>query len=125
MKKRMGFDLRWYNWIYSFVSSAIFSILVNSSPKGYFRSRWLRQGDPLSPMLFVIVVEALHALLEKRLSSCESLKGYSVEHFSMAVNHLKFANDAIVFCDSIISEIDSLKAILRWFELMSWSENKL
>lgn len=47
------------------------------------------------------------------------LKGYFVEYSSAEVWPLQFASDTIVFCDSTINEIDSLKAILQWFELMS------
>ena len=66
MKERMGFGYKWRKWIQSCVSSAHFSIMVNGSPKGYFKSsHGIRQGDPLSPMLFVLVVEALNVLMEK------------------------------------------------------------
>lgn len=47
------------------------------------------------------------------------LIGYSVECLAVQVNHLQFADDKIVFCGSYMDEIDSLKAILRWFELIS------
>lgn len=101
------------------MSSARFSILVNGSPNGYFwSSRGFRKGDPLSPLLFVIVAEALHVLVEKT-KQVRLLTDYSIEHSSVEVNHLKFADDTIVFCGSTIDEVDSLKVILRWFELMS------
>ena len=52
-------------WISCCVSSAYFSILANGSPKGFFKIfRGLRQGDPLSPILFVIVAVAVNALVE-------------------------------------------------------------
>lgn len=67
MLDHMGFGVKWHGWIQSCVSSAHFSILVSGSPKDFFfqSSRGLRQGDPLSPMLFVVTVEALHAMLLK------------------------------------------------------------
>lgn len=93
-----------------------------SLQKVFFRSsRGLRHGDPLSPMFFVIIVEALHALLEMA-NQARILRGYSVEHSSVEVSHLHFADDSIVFCDSTVNEIESLKAILWWFELMSGSK---
>ena len=57
---RMGFGLKWQGWILKCVSSARFSIMVSGSPNGYFATqRGLRQGDPLSPLLFAMVGEAL------------------------------------------------------------------
>lgn len=55
---------RWCGWIREYISSTSLSVLVNGSPSKLFKSsRGLRQGDPLSPFLFTIVVEALSALL--------------------------------------------------------------
>ena len=48
---KMGFGHRWINWMKWCSSTATFSIVINGSPSGFFRSsRGLRQGDPLSPI---------------------------------------------------------------------------
>ena len=66
MHQRCGFFGRWRNWMHSCISIARFSILINGCPNGFFpSSRRLRQGDPLSPLLFVIVMEALSRLLDR------------------------------------------------------------
>jgi hypothetical protein len=62
--RRCGFGGIWCSWIEHCISSVRFSILVNGSPNGFFSSsRGLRQGDPLSQLLFVFVMEALSRMI--------------------------------------------------------------
>ncbi|GJY72569.1 RNA-directed DNA polymerase, eukaryota, reverse transcriptase zinc-binding domain protein [Tanacetum coccineum] len=59
---QMGFGVKWRKWIGSCLSSATISVLINGSPsKEFYMERGLRQGDPLSLLLFLLVVEALQA----------------------------------------------------------------
>jgi hypothetical protein len=63
---QVGFGLQFTNWIMSCVSSSSFVVLINGEATNFFRSgRGLRQGCPLSPLLFILVLEGLSLLLKE------------------------------------------------------------
>lgn len=117
--RKMGCGEKWCNWIKECISSVSLSVLVNGSPTQEFKShRGLRQGDPLSPFLFNIVVEALNILFE-RARGLGLIKGVEIGSTGLAVTHLQFADDTLIFCNSDPEEIRSVKRIHRCFQLMS------
>eukprot|EP00253_Pinus_taeda_P035588 PITA_35588 len=70
-----GFAPAWVRWVSSLISSAFFSILINGIPSSTFRpTRGIRQGDPLSPLLFVIMAEGLGRSIKSALLSSK-IKG--------------------------------------------------
>ena len=97
----MRFGSKLISWIQWCISIVSFSVLINGTPFGFFQSfRGLRQGDPLSPYLFVIVMEALSCLL-KRVKEGGFLLGwwFNSREVGVEISHLLFAYDTLVFCE--------------------------
>jgi hypothetical protein len=120
--ERCGFGERWRGWIAHCISTVYFSIIINESPSEFFSSsRGLRQGDPLSPLLFVLVMEALSWMLSATVESGR-LSGFSVGSRSqeaMMVSHLLFAYDTLIFCDLNVEQFRDLRCLLLCFEAVS------
>ena len=118
----MGFGTKWIGWIRWCISTTSFSVHLNDSPVGYFRSsRGLRQGDPLSPYLFILGMEVFSLLVDKAVVggflTRYTLKGSNGA--SMNVSHLLFANDTLIFCRDSIDQVANVSWILLWFEALS------
>ncbi|GMI70502.1 hypothetical protein HRI_000719500 [Hibiscus trionum] len=119
--KEMGFEDRWCRWIFKCISTASISVLVNGVPTSCFTlSRGLRQGCSLSPLLFNLVGEALHLMIEKA-TEVGLFSGFSIgkEGNSYSLSHLQFADDLIIFCNASIREVKNVKRVLRVFEIAS------
>ena len=120
--QKMGFREKWIKWIKWCISTTSFSMLVNGTPTGFFQSsRGLRQGDPLSPYLFVIDMEVFSAFLKRVveggfLSGCR-VKGWSEER--ALISHLLFADDTLVFCKPSQDQLTYLSWLFMWFEAVS------
>jgi hypothetical protein len=115
--RRCGFGGKWCSWIARCISSAKFSVLVNGSPNGFFSSsRGLRQGDPLSPLLFVFVMEALSRMITAVVSG-GLLDGFRVGNASFS--HLLFADDTLILCDDSSSKLRYLRGLFLLFEAVS------
>ncbi|KAG7532416.1 Endonuclease/exonuclease/phosphatase superfamily [Arabidopsis thaliana x Arabidopsis arenosa] len=95
---KMGFAQKWVDLISYCVSSVSYKILLNGVPRGSIRpTRGIRQGDPLSPFLFILYTEALVANL-KEAEWHGRIQGLQVSRASPSTSHLLFADDSLFFC---------------------------
>lgn len=114
----MGFGVKWLAWIKEIFSTVRQSVLVNGSPSTEFKmERGLRQGDPLSPMLFIIVTQVLHVVIEKA-KTLGLIKGIRIGNL-MSISHLQFADDTIIFLQDDWHSIKGIKLVLTIFEMLS------
>jgi hypothetical protein len=96
--RRMGFAFKWCSLIMQCITIVRFSILINGQPTAKFTlSRGIRQGDPISPYLFIIFAEALSSLLSQAAIS-GWLPGVPTSPKGPCLNHLFFADDSLLFC---------------------------
>ncbi|GKV05172.1 hypothetical protein SLEP1_g17212 [Rubroshorea leprosula] len=116
---RFGFGLRWRGWIKDCLSIARISMLVNgSAAEEFMMGKGLRQGDPLSPFLFLMIAEGLHGIVKK--AETEGLiHGIDVGSKGLTTSLLQFADDTVILGKANGENIFTVQTILRWFELMS------
>jgi mannosylglycoprotein endo-beta-mannosidase len=116
---RKGFDPGWVHRAMSLVSGGQTAITVNGEVGNYFRNgRGVRQGDPLSPLLFDFAVEALAAILQaaSRAGHIAGLVPHLVEG---GITHLQYADDTIIMLQPDALGLANLKFLLLCFENMS------
>ncbi|GJY91591.1 putative RNA-directed DNA polymerase [Tanacetum coccineum] len=117
--EQMGFSQKWRSWIRGCLNSAYGSVLVNGSPTQEFKiPKGLRQGDPLSPFLFILAIEALHVSLQEAKSK-NLFKGVKVGNNNVDISHLQFADDAIIMGKWSLDNAKNLCRILRCFHMAS------
>ena len=116
---RLGFEEKWRSLIMRCVSSVSYSVKINGKPKGHIiPTRGLRQGDPLSPYLFLLCAEVLSALIKKAVDNGE-MEGLSICRNGLKISHIFFADDNIIFCKAILEACNTLEKILVVYEKAS------
>ena len=117
--RRKGFDAGFVHRIEQLVSGGQTAISINGQVGPYFRNkRGVRQGDPLSPLLFNFVVEALSAMLSAAYAAGH-IQGVVPHLFPGGVSHLQYADDTLILIQANDEAVANLKFILLCFEDMS------
>lgn len=117
--RKKGFAEQWIIWIMECIRSVSFSVLINGSPYGSFNaSRGLRQGDPLSPYLFILCADVLSSLLTKANQEGK-IQGIRVSNRGPSVSHLLFADDSLFFLKADYKNSHNLSLIFKEYEKAS------
>ncbi|GJX27994.1 RNA-directed DNA polymerase, eukaryota, reverse transcriptase zinc-binding domain protein, partial [Tanacetum coccineum] len=110
-----GFPSSMIQWIMVCISTPKFSICVNGERFGYFkRGRGLRQGDPISPYLFTLIMEVLNMFLKDEIAKERNFK-YHFGCKKLKITHLCFADDLLVLSHGDTISISTIKRALEKF----------
>lgn len=117
--ERLGFEATFVNWMMECVTTVSYSFLLNNEVVGSVHpQRGIRQGDPLSPYIFIICAEVLSGLC-RTAQETGSLPGIRVSRYGPKVNHLLFADGTMIFAKTDPSSCTSLVEILHSYEKAS------
>ncbi|GJS57859.1 RNA-directed DNA polymerase, eukaryota, reverse transcriptase zinc-binding domain protein [Tanacetum coccineum] len=121
---QIGFGAKWCKWIHACLSSASISILINFSPsKEFSMKHGLRQGDPLSPFLFLIIAEALQVMMIESYNK-GIFKGLFLAKNDTNISLLQNANDALFFGEWSKTNALCLVHILKCFHYVSGKDTR-
>lgn len=110
-----GLSDRWVRWIMQCVSGPSMSVLWNGEKTDSFKPlRGLRQGDPLSPYLFVLCLERLCHLIDRSIAN-KDWKPISISRGGPKLSHICFADDLILFAEASITQIRVIRGVLEEF----------
>ncbi|XP_062014381.1 uncharacterized protein LOC133730890 [Rosa rugosa] len=116
---KLGFAPRWIQIIMQCVTSVTYSILIQGEPSSLITpTRGIRQGDPLSPYLFILCSEGLSALISQAIHQ-HTIRGLTMCPQAPTLHHLFFADDSILFGSATNRECEQYKLILDTYEKAS------
>ena len=119
LMRKMGFCEKWIRLIMVCVKFVTYSILVNGEPKGMITpTRGIRQGDPLSPFLFLLCTKGLHVLINDAATLGE-ITSFSFCRSRPKLTHLLFVDDSLLFCRAAIEKCATVLNTLETYENVS------
>jgi hypothetical protein len=116
MMEKLGFDSRWINLIMQCVSTVSYKIKVNGDlTEVIVPMRGLRQGDPLSPYLFLICAEGFSGLLNE-VERVGNMEGVTICANAPSITHLLFADDSLLLLKVNEGNANYLRHVLQLYE---------
>jgi hypothetical protein len=111
--QRLGFSGRWVNWIMSCVTSVRYQVKFNGNNLDTFSPPCdIRQGDPLSPFLFLFVADGLSTLLQREVDS-NHITPVKICRRAPGILHLLFADDSLLFFKAQAEQATRIQSILN------------
>ncbi|KAJ9553612.1 hypothetical protein OSB04_017657 [Centaurea solstitialis] len=126
----MGFGSKWIGWVKGLITTASVSVLINGSPTSQFPlEKGVRQGDPLSPFLFIVAMEGLFVTL-KEARAKGLVKGVTLPNGEPEIVSLHYADDAIFLGRWNGHNLRNLMKTLKCFHLalglkINWGKSTL
>jgi hypothetical protein len=112
----LGFEVPFIKSLMPFISSVSFAVNINGENSLFFISeRGLGQGCPLSPLLFLLVVEGLSKTIDST-ARAGNFQGIRVS-LGLRITHLLFMDDVLIFCNGQVGDAEILAGILNIFRL--------
>ncbi|XP_042951227.1 uncharacterized protein LOC122283931 [Carya illinoinensis] len=117
--RKLGFGEKWIKLVMDCVTSVTYSALVNGQQSSIIKpSRGIRQGDPISPYLFILCAEGLSSLVDMAERNGE-IKGVAITRGGIRVNHLLFADDSVIYGRAKLTEWYKIQKLLGTYERAS------
>lgn len=109
---QMGFNEKWVALVMECITNVTYSLLMNGEPQGIITPiRGIRQGDPLSPYLFLLYSEGLYRLIQSEASSGD-IKEVSICRNDPKLTHLFFVDDSLLFYRASTNDCEKVLEIL-------------
>lgn len=117
--ERRGFGSNFVSWISSIIKDSTSVIFINGSLGNWFPiKKGLKQGNSLSPLLFILVGNLLHRMLDLAMSE-ELLESVGPAKLSSYMHSIKYAGDIVIFSKASKHHLNNIKLILYFFELLT------
>ncbi|KAL6143754.1 hypothetical protein ACLB2K_054449 [Fragaria x ananassa] len=116
---KLGFAIEWVNLIMTTLNTVSYSFMVNGEVCGFLKpKRGIRQGDPLSPYLFILCGEGLSSLIQQFVRN-QWITGMQIAPTAPTLHHLLFADDSLFFSKATEEECQQYQNILYTYEIAS------